>query len=223
VNLPNDQQRIIVLGATGSGKTVAGAWHLSQRNFTAMPWIVYDWKYDELLNDPEGIREISVSDPVPIEPGIYIVHPQPDEHDEVEAQMWDIWHKGHTGVFVDEGLMVDRGNKAFRSLLTQGRSKTIPMIILSQRPVWLDKFTFTESEFVQVFRLQSGDDVKIVQGYIGDPKRNPERNISERLPEFCSYYYDVKADSLLKLSPVPDQDAIAATFEAKLRAMPKTI
>ena len=44
--------------------------------------------------------------------------------------MWEIWKRGGIGVYVDEGYMVGNNNPAFRAILTQGRSKEIPAIVL---------------------------------------------------------------------------------------------
>src|SRR5271155_550971 len=106
MNFPNDTQRLSIVGATGSGKTHAALWHLSRRNYDLKPWIVYDFKEDDLIADIEGTYEIGLSDPIPIRPGLYVVHPNPNQIDAVEDHMWRIWKQENTGVFIDEGFMV---------------------------------------------------------------------------------------------------------------------
>jgi hypothetical protein len=216
MRFPNDTQRLSIIGATGSGKTHAALWQLSRRNYDLKPWIIYDFKNDDLIGEIEGVQEISLETPLPERPGLYVVHPHPAQTDEVEAHMWAIWQRENIGVFVDEGYMLGTNSKGFRALLTQGRSKHIPMIILSQRPVWLDRFVFSESEFFQVFRLQHRKDVASVQEFIpGD--------ISKRLPERWSYYYDVGANDLVKLRPVPDFRVVLDTFNMKLSQLRKVV
>ena len=210
---PSDTQRIVIVGATGSGKTNAGLWNLSQRNFDRKPWIIYDFKYDDSINRIRGIRHLSTDDPVPDQPGLYAVHPYPEE--DIEPQMWDIWNRENVGVFIDEGLMVGRYNSAFRSLLSQGRSKHIPMIVLSQRPVWMDKYAYTESDYIQIFRLQNQKDMLLMQDNI--PK---EFSIQKRLPRYHSYYYDVNRDEMKVMPPVPDPDAILDTFDLRMETVP---
>lgn len=215
MRLPGDNQRHSIVGATGSGKSQNAMWHLSHRNFHLMPWLIYDYKMEESINAIEGARHIGL-DEIPSKPGVYVVHPRPDQEEEVERQMWAIWERGNTGVYVDEGYMVGRNNPAFRAMLTQGRSKRIPMIVLSQRPVYMDRFVFTESEFFQVFRLQHRKDIENVQQFI------PQK-IDQRLPEYYSYYYDVGKNELVILKPVPDIETILGTFERRLRPQRKAI
>lgn len=216
MNFPNDTQRLAIVGATGSGKTHAAMWHFSKRDFDIKPWIVYDFKYDELINGIEGATHIKVDAPIPRDPGIYIVHPHPGETDLVDQQMWAIWEHENVGVYIDEGYMLGQNSKGFRALLTQGRSKHIPMIVLSQRPVWMDRFVFSESEFFQVFRLQHKKDLANVQQFI-------PYDLSRRLPEYHSYYYDVPANKMVILKSVPDRDAILDTFDMKLEKIRKVI
>jgi hypothetical protein len=214
MRVPDETQRISIIGRTGSGKTVAGVWHLSNAHFERMPYLIYDFKRDAMLakiGDLEGAEHIDV-DTVPSRPGLYFVHPHPDQHEEVQAQMWRIWEQEHTGVFVDEGYMVcgpSNQNSAFRSLLTQGRSKHIPMIILSQRPVWMDRFVFSESDFYQVFQLNHSGDRKKIMEYI-------PADLSRPLPKYHSYYHDVAENETFVVRPVPTEEDIMGVFDRKL-------
>jgi hypothetical protein len=215
MQLPDDRQRMSIIGTTGSGKTQAALWHLSHRNFHQMPWIIYNWKREESLDGIPYHRVLPL-DKIPASPGIYVSHPLPDDGDAVEAQMWAVWNKENIGVYVDEGYMLGNRNPAFRALLTQGRSKHIPMIVLSQRPCWMDTFVFTESEFFQVFRLNSSDDIKRTQKFV-------RANLDAALPEYHSWYYSVKANEVCVLRPVPDLQTIYNTFERRLRPMKQVI
>lgn len=215
MNLPNDSQRHSIIGATGSGKTVAAVWHLSLRNIDSKPWMVYNFKDDSTIDGIPHARHIGVEE-IPIKPGVYIVHPKPHETEEVENQMWEIWARQNIGVYIDEGYMVGNNNRAFRALLTQGRSRQIPMIVLSQRPVWMDRFVFSESEFFQVFRLQNKKDVKNVEEFV-------PADLSKRLPPFHSYYYDVGENKVSVLKPVPVIEKIHESFDHRLKRLKKVV
>jgi hypothetical protein len=213
IRIPGDRHRHVIVGATGSGKTQYALWELSHRNFHINPWIIYNWKRDESIDSIPGARELEL-DEIPESPGVYIVHPLPRDERAVEDQMWAIWERGHCGVYIDEGYMAGDHNEALRALLTQGRSKEIPLIVLSQRPVWLERFIFTESEFRQMFRLGDTEDVKTMKRYIPEFPRNvPDGvDLSQRLPDYFSYYYDVGRDTLHITRPIPHIEVIHATF-----------
>lgn len=213
MNLPDDTNRLAIVGKTGSGKTVGALWHLSQQNFDEMPWIVIDYKIDDNINSIEGARQWSMENGVPKEPGIYIVHPLAEvDDDELEKFLWQIHKSGYVGVYVDEGYMIPNRSKAFLSLLTQGRSKHIPMIILSQRPRMISRFVFTESEFFMVYHLTDADDRKRVESFLPTQKLKVA-------PKYHSYYYDVSNDEFMILRPVPRPEVIIRDIEARLSAI----
>lgn len=188
-------------------------WSLSHRNFHLMPWVIYDFKTDESINMIQGARHITL-DELPTRPGIYIAHPHPD--DDVQPHLANIWVKGNTGIFIDEGYMMGNRNRWFRSLLTQGRSKRVPMIILSQRPAWMDRFVFSESEFFSIFHLQHEDDRKNVQKFV-------PANLDKRLPEFQYRNYNLYDDTVYTMPPVPKIETILGTFERRLRGQRKVV
>jgi hypothetical protein len=214
--VPGDKDRLTIVGATGSGKTYAAMYHLSQRNYNVKPWIVYDFKGEELIGSIQGAQYLDLSEPLPQRPGVYIVQPAPGDEEVVDVHMNLIWQAEDIGVFIDEGYMVGQRSIGFRRLLTQGRSKHIPMIINSQRPVYMDRFVFSESTFFQVFRLQHSDDVKTTEKFI-------PHNLSKRLQEFHSYFYSVRDDKIVVMRPGPDANAILDTFETRMPKMRKVI
>lgn len=214
--LPDDTKRHAIIGQTGSGKSQAATYWLSLRSWDQKPWIVFDPKYDELLNEIKGARHIDVGE-VPKHPGIYLAHNHPDDIDGVAEHMRKIWEAENTGVYVDEGYMVSgagRINPWFRSLLTQGRSKRIPMMVNSQRPCWMDRFVFSESEFFQVFCLNDLDDEKTVARFVRGYK-------DIRLPQFHSVWYDVANRELVILKPVPVESKIMDIYDRRFELMAK--
>jgi hypothetical protein len=213
--LPDDKQRLAIVGRTGTGKTVAALWHLSKRNLER-PWVIYDFKGDEHIAKIENARSVGL-DWVPrrTDRGIFVVRPSPADTEAVDEQMWNLWERERCGVFVDEGYLAN--NEALQAILTQGRSKRIPAIICTQRPAWVSRFVFSESDYYQVFALNDVRDRKTIAAFAPiDPD-------GKRLPDFYSYYYDVGRDKLHTFKPVPKVEEIIAAIDAKLRPARKVI
>lgn len=198
VRLPTKHDHIIVIGKNGSGKTVAGLWHL-QMSDRSIPWVIIDYKKDAniaLLNpEPFDAR-------ANLEPGkLYRYQPMPNDPN-VDPILWTLWERENVGVFVDESYMLPATGEAMNAILTQGRSKCVPVIALTQRPVFVPRFFFSEANFFQTFWLNDQRDRKIVTSF------QPE-TVNERLPPFHSYYYDVNRDALNIMLPVPLPEPVA--------------
>lgn len=215
VRLPGPTNRLAIVGRTDSGKTYAAVWHLSNANFDEMPWVIIDYKNDELIDSIERAELIDYNT-VPDRPGIYILKVLPDEEDELSNWFKKVWEHENIGLYVDEGYLIDPRDKWFNAILTQGRSKHIPVIILSQRPVWLSRFVFSEASFFQVFDLTHTDDIEKVREYIRDDEK---KLLAEPLPDYHSYYYDVGRRRLEKFGPVPDADKLLYAINERLAAI----
>jgi DNA helicase HerA-like ATPase len=206
--LPGPRDRMAIIGRTGSGKTHFASWVLSYANWPTRPWVIIDYKKDDILRELPT-EEIGVNDRrLPRHPGLYVVHPRGRHDDEaVEAMLGKIWAKGATGVYVDEGHMLpDSGG--LQDLLTQGRSKSIPVICLTQRPKWLNRFVFSESDYYALFHLNDKRDRITVGEFLPEQAKEP-------LPARYSWYYDVSHNALFKLRPVPGRQAILDTFDER--------
>jgi len=208
VKFPGATDRLAVLGSSGSGKTTAAAWHLSGKNFNKQPWVIVNTKGDPLIAEIAeipGVQTIGIND-TPGDEGLYIINPLPEQQMELDSFFRRVWDKQNIGVWVDEGYMIEETG-GFNALLTQGRSRRIPMIVLSQRPSWISKFVFSEANFVQVFRLGHLADRKNVGQFVPmDPKA--------RLPNHHSFWYNVNDDILLRFGPVPKPQIILENIRA---------
>jgi hypothetical protein len=212
VRLPSIADRTVLIGGTGSGKTVAGLWHLSRQPIDAMPWLVIDYKRDDNINSIPYAQHVAVG--APLLNGVYIVHPMLHEKDALEEYLWEIWKQEQVGIMVDEGFMLN-DSEAFNTILMQGRSKRIPVIILTQRPVFVSRFVFSEASFIQVFRVIDKRDRKTISEFT--PIFGDKETSNETLPPYYSYYYDVSAHKLVTLKPVPPMPVINRTFQDKLK------
>jgi len=214
LTFPGPTDRVAILGRTGSGKTTFAGWLLSGSSFDTQPWVIINTKSDPFLNEIamiEGVQEISVYD-TPGEKGLYIVSPLPAEREELDAFFYRIWEKQNCGVYIDEGYMIERTD-GLNALLTQGRSRRIPMIVLSQRPAWITKFVFSEADFFSLFQLTRREDRKAATDII-------PVSIDYRLAEHCSFWYNVSKNEVVQLGPVPDKPIILDTFRAKFPPEP---
>jgi hypothetical protein len=205
--IPGPRERTIILGRTGSGKTHFATWLLSHQNWAQRPWFVIDYKHDPLIAEIPVARDFRLTARLPKEPGIYVIHPQPGEDDAVEKLLWGIWRKGRCGVYIDEGHILPDGD-ALQAILTQGRSKSIPVIAISQRPKWVNRFLFSEADFVSLFHLNDKRDRLTVGEFM-------PAAATERLPERNSWFYDVPHDRLFQMRPVPGRDSVLRRFDER--------
>jgi hypothetical protein len=182
------------------------------------PWLIVDYKGDDLLSSI-GAEEIKVGGKIG-KSGVYIVHPVRSEETQeaMEEWFWQIHRRENIGVLFDEGYMIGKNGRseAFDTLLTQGRSKKISCIVLTQRPVRVSQFVFSEANFFMAFDLHQPDDRKRVDEYIPGYK-----GIS--LPEYHSLWFDVKKKKKAILKPVPEADQILDVFDWKLSPRRKII
>lgn len=208
--LPDETQRLAIIGRTGSGKTVHGAWQLSRAPFHKQPYIIFDYKGDELLNQIPHLRHIDYKE-LPKHPGVYMIKPGVHERDDVEAYLWKVWQRERIGIYFDEMYQVPDPFKggALRALFTQGRSKKIPVIGCTQRPRQISRFLFSEADFFATFHLSTKPDRQTVAEY-------DENGYGVELPKFCCRWYDVSDDFGCVLKPVPGGDVILDTFETRL-------
>jgi DNA helicase HerA-like ATPase len=216
-SLPTTQDRVAIMGRTGSGKTQFGSFLLSEAPFDRQPYIIVDYKGDDLINQIDRAKEIGLNE-LPRHPGIYIVRPQPEQDDvAVEAWLRRVWSQQRTGLFVDEAYMVPTKGGAFNAILTQGRSKHIPAIVLTQRPCFISRFVFTEADHFAIFHLTDKDDRLKVRRFL------PDGTQIDRMPLYNSYWYNVKGDALFKMRPAPDADSILNRFDERLAPRRKAL
>jgi hypothetical protein len=206
--LPGNSHHHAILGSNGSGKTRFAVWALAHRDYNSRPWIIIDFKEDDLIARLPA-TEIDVTDKLPkaSQPGLYVIRPHPSQQDELADLFVRIWQQKNMGVYVDEGYMIDstEANDAYKYVLTQGRSKLIPTVTLSQRPVWINRFVLSEATFYTVFRLNDRRDRMKVHEFM--PKE-----AQVELPPFHSWYYDSGKHALNVVKPVPDDDSIVSLF-----------
>lgn len=215
---PKDSEHIAIFGRNGSGKTQFATWMLSERSFDRMPWIVLNFKGDDLIEAIPGRKEYDLKSRIPSSPGIYVsnagIHDK-DDQETLDAFFHRAWEKQKVGIYVDEGYMAS-GLKWFRACMSQGRSRRIPLMVLSQRPVWMDRFVWSEASIFVAFDLNLQDDKDTADRMIPGYRR-------VKLKPFHAVYHDVKADKTAILTPAPDRDSILRRFRERSRIVHKAL
>lgn len=221
--LPDHTKRLTVTGHTGSGKTVFGAWVLSEANFDKQPWIILDFKGDELLGAIEHAEPLELHERVPRKPGLYYMKPAPNAEDAINKFLWTVWQAGDVGLFIDEGYMVPNPikNNGLKAVLTQGRALHIPVITLSQRPCGVNRHVFSEADMFASYFLNDVKDQARISEMV--PRDSPVWNQDKRLPDFHCRWYDVGRNWCAILRPVPPPSRILRRFAERLAPVKETV
>ena len=208
---PGGADKTVVIGATGTGKTIFAAWLLANQRLDLRPWVIVEFK-DEEFWDRVGsppIKRLAAGD-MPGRLGLHRMNVLPGQDgDELEAWLWKVWRHGDIGLYIDELNLLPKGN-AFKAILRQGRSRRVPVIGCTQRPVDLDREVWTETQYKAIFSIEDERDIQTIQKFT---KRAP---IDRELPRRWSYWYDSIRRRLLVLRPVPHPSRLAADLRAAL-------
>lgn len=209
--LPNAADRTVIIGQTGSGKTILAGWVLSRQRFDKRPWVAITFKDEPLWNlvgDPP-MRPLKLG-AMPGKHGLYRMDVRPGEENALEEWLWKIWERENVGLFVDEVSLMPR-KSGLKAILRQGRSKLIPVIACTQRPVDCDREVFSEAQYRGLFGLEDARDYQVIKGLFGNRDLRDE---VEDLRRHCSIWWDAKQRHLFTLNPCPPPATVAADLKA---------
>jgi len=210
--LPDTTHRVFIPGATGSGKTRFATWLLSRSRFDKIPFIIIDYKQEKLFTKIREIKPLTLKSSLPDKPGLYIVQPDPEDP-AVEDWLYKVWRHESTGLYADEALMLPHKSAPFRGILTQGRSKEIPVIFLSQRPVDVSRYAVSQADYYAKFRLHDARDNDAIIGYMPKEARAP-------LPNYHCHWYDVGNGAHCVLGPCESDTILVDTIRQRLKELP---
>lgn len=218
MKFPGIDERVFVTGKTGTGKSIFGLWLLSLYPYDKMPFVIIDSKLDPTIADIPRLTEIAPSDRIPKRPGLYVIRPSISDLNDGAMTEWlyKVWKRENTGLFFDEGMQFNPRDKGVQAVMTQGRSKRIPVISLSQRPVNCAKCFMSEAEYFAVFYLHTPADLVTIGEWL--PPRGPggERLSPEELPNHHCWWYGSGSRELIKFSPCPPPSVILDTFDKRM-------
>jgi len=209
---PGPADRVAIVGSTGSGKSTFAIWLFAESaDFDKKPWVFVDYKGETIIQEMLAQKlasKIDVTDAPPDRAGIYVLQPSPHEQDAMAAWLWKVWAQGRVGLVFDELYMVPefKGRAGtggpLKSILTQGRSKVIPVYGLSQRPVDVNVHVFSEAQFIVEFYLKRKEDIERVRSYVpdGDPVFYSKRILARHQSRF----WDDKRQMSFTMLPCPN-------------------
>jgi hypothetical protein len=164
--IPRQTDRAVIIGHTGSGKTVLAKHLLQWKPYT----VVYDSK--GTIDWPEyelhtNLRSIGNT----LYPRL-IYRPDIDSQNEniVEKFFEWVYERRNTTLYVDEVYSIASRTympKYYQAILTRGRERNTVAWNSTQRPKEIPKFLLSESEHYYIFRLRLPQDRKEVEEVSG--------------------------------------------------------
>lgn len=210
-------QRGLLLGKTGSGKTQNALFQL--QNAAVFPVIIFDTKIEdaffalrdeangvilEVCEDFDSFEALSKL-PKKDMPDFILVRPPSAEvvdGDALDKYLQLVYRKfGSVFLYVDEVFNWHVGGKplpGLMELLGRGRSKKKTVLMGNQRPSWISRSCFTESDHFYIHRLLDIRDKKTLDSVV------PNYSVTANPPEYHFYHFDTSKHEIPQLyKPVP--------------------
>jgi len=166
-----EDNRLIVVGTTGSGKTVLAKHLLLNPNLTRV--VVIDPKHTFSL---EGYKR-GWSLPWLSNKFKLIVRPSKKDDEKLASLLYSLLGAGNVIIYIDElATMADffkLSTAVLADIARTGREKKVGLWTATQRPAWIPKIFLTESEVYIMFQLRTDADRKYMAGLMGDDVRDP--------------------------------------------------
>jgi hypothetical protein len=207
LNLPliNPGDRATVAGRTGSGKSTLGCFLLGR---SPGNWLILNPKGTKAYNDLPGVNTIHGISLKKIDRSLLenrftnlvptVGQSKPDNLDALIMFLHSEYE--NMGLVIDELYTVHKNGQSGDGLtawLTRGRELKQSYLGLTQRPAWISKFCFSESDYIGEMSLAMEADRKRMYEITGHPA------MLEKLPPREWFWYDVSDDAIRKFGAVP--------------------
>jgi hypothetical protein len=199
-------KRALIAGRTGSGKTTLAAWFLAR---SKQHWIILNPKHTALYREmPYSIVHRSFDPKLILRDSrrfkFVILELSGDEADSNYMDGIIGWLHGalhNIALCADELYTLHSGGgragSGLTGWLTRGREFKQSFIGLTQRPAWISRFLFTESDLICEMDLTLEEDRDTMYKATGD------RHFLDRVTDHRWLCYDVQRASIALYKPVP--------------------
>lgn len=212
-------QRLLFIGQTGSGKSVAARRLLKLARRRGWRIVIVDPKKDWMkylgkrypyaekglgtVDSPWLVKEFN--------PKLAVQVFQPLEWDAVcEAFFKAVIAMRNTIIYIDEITQLASATvvpKEIKLIWTQGRSLNIGAWCATQRPKGIPVVVKDQSEVWFLFRVNSKDDRKVVKGYL--PIEDMPEVVDRPLPKYWFYYWEDSMEHPILVAPLKLEEKAA--------------
>jgi len=170
-------ERVALIGATGSGKSVLARYMLDSISRVLVIDPKHTW-------DEDGYRAASRL-PMFSKEWRIVYRPGMDDDEKMAAILVEAWKRGDLVVYVDEAASISESFPLSTRMLSEiartGRERRVSLWSAMQRPRHTPRVFLTETEVWFVFRLRSGEDRAYIGAYVGE-------EVTEKIGVFEFWY-----------------------------------
>lgn len=177
IQLKNDQ-RVVLVGATGSGKTELVKHFIDRLNRVT----VIDPKHTFKMPGFKNRRNL----PTLGSDWRIVFRPRPNDDQDMVDLFDQLFRLKHNTIYVDElatlAEVYPRATKRLADIARTGRERHVAVWTALQRPRFVPRVFFTEAESMFIFNLR-GEDDRIYMSKFTDP------DVAEQIEKFSFWYF----------------------------------